>query len=263
MKDLTNNVVIQTNTKEISFIQFKILNELGIKHAYSLKNNILNFRHSEENLVIEKESYRKLCDAIKLNSTNITKPKQNHTNNVKIIDRLYIPEELEDIDGIITNQKNIILSTTNADCILYLFYDVKKRVIGNIHSGWKGSYQGIIEVAIDKMIEEYECNSEDIVVCICPCIRSCCFEVEKDVRDLFYNKYSYIDNIDDYITRGDKENKFFIDTVGINNYLLINKGILEKNIYDSNICSVCNSDIIHSYRCEGEKYKLATAIITI
>ena len=263
LKDLSNRVVIQRNENHISYLQFKILNDLGVKHAYTLKNDGVNFRHSEENFKIELESYKKICNALAIDSKNITKPKQNHTSNVKIIDNTYAPEELENIDGLITNKKNIILSTTNADCILYLLFDRKKRVIGNIHSGWKGSYKKIIEAALDKMINDFNCDPRDIIVCICPSIRKCCFEVEKDVKDMFYEKFSYLENINNYIFKKDNTNKYLIDTVGINNCLIRKKGIPQENIYDCNICSMCNKDIIHSYRAEGEGYKLATAIITL
>jgi hypothetical protein len=40
-------------------------------------------------------------------------------------------------------------------------------------------------------------------------------------------------------------------------------GIKEENIIDSEICSVCNSDIINSYRADGEDFKLSAAIISL
>ena len=57
------------------------------------------------------------------------------------------------------------------------------------------------------------------------------------------------------------EKKWNIDTVQINKEILKMAGLSEKNIIDSEICSVCNSDLIHSYRVEKEEYGLATAII--
>jgi copper oxidase (laccase) domain-containing protein len=38
-------------------------------------------------------------------------------------------------------------------------------------------------------------------------------------------------------------------------------GLKKENIIDSGICSVCNSDIIHSFRVEKEGYGLNTALI--
>lgn len=54
---------------------------------------------------------------------------------------------------------------------------------------------------------------------------------------------------------------FLLILYGINNSLLKMKGIPARNIYDSNICSVCNSDVIHSRRVEGPEYGLCSAII--
>ena len=60
----------------------------------------------------------------------------------------------------------------------------------------------------------------------------------------------------------DKE-KWNIDTVLINKILLKQEGLKQENIIDSGICSVCNSDLIHSYRVERQGYGLATALIKI
>lgn len=263
MRDLSNENIIQISKNGINYIQFKKLLELGIKHAYSLKSENIEIRKKCVNLEKEKESYEKLCNAIGLDINNLSRPDQQHTDKVKIINKVCTREELKETDGLITNQKNIILATTNADCILYLIYDPKNKVIANVHSGWRGSYQRIVEKAIDKMISEFRSNPEDIIICICPSIRRCCFEVNKDVKEMFQEKFSFIEELDKFIINGYIENKFYIDTVGINNCLLQNKGIKRENIYDSGLCSVCNSDLVHSYRVEKSEFKLATAIISL
>lgn len=263
MRDLTNSNVIQFNKNGMNYLQFRILNDLGIKHAYSLKTEGINFRHSGGDLVTERNSYKRLCDAVGLDVSNVTKPKQEHTNKIKRVDKVYLPEEIGEIDGLITNKQNLVLATTNADCILYLLYDRKNNAIANVHSGWKGSYQRIIENAIDEMINEFGTNPKDLIVCICPSIRKCCFEVGLDVRDMFYEKFSFLEDINKFILNGFEENKFYIDTVGINNCLLVQKGVRKENIYDSGICSMCHDDMIHSYRSEGKEFKLATAIISL
>jgi len=78
--------------------------------------------------------------------------------------------------------------------------------------------------------------------------------------------YKFTENcgiINKFILNGFEENKFYIDTVGINNCLLVQKGIKKENIYDSGICSMCHDDMIHSYRSEGKEFKRATAIISL
>ena len=56
--------------------------------------------------------------------------------------------------------------------------------------------------------------------------------------------------------------KWNIDTVLINKIILQRAGLRPENIVDSGICSVCNSNIIHSYRVEKQGYGLNTAIIS-
>lgn len=263
MRDLSNDIVIQKNKNGMNYLQFKKLLELNVKHAYALKGDFWNIEKKGKNLPARQESFRRLCEAIDLDSKNLTKPNQMHTDNVEIIEKVCTLEELRNTDGVITSKENIVLATTNADCILYLLYDPQNKVIANVHSGWRGSYQRIIEKTIDKMTKEFKCNPENIIVCICPSIRRCCFEVEKDVKDMFEEKFSFLENINKFIINGYNENKFYVDTVGINNCLLQAKGIKKENIYDSGICSVCNSDLVHSYRAEKENFRLSAAIISL
>ena len=184
-----NKNIIKKEKNGINYIQFKPLIDLNIKHAYTLKSENLIVKTTGYAGNINREGYNRVCSAIGLNGENVVLPKLHHTENVRCIDKRYEYEELEDTDGLITDKKDIILATTNADCILYLLYDTKRKVIGNIHSGWRGSYKRIIEKSIGEMIEKYQSDPKDIIVCICPSIRKCCFEVDEDVKDMFYNKF--------------------------------------------------------------------------
>ena len=269
--NLSNSVVSHIKDNDNEYLQFKRLEEYKdiLAHAYSvgIDKNYRTFKANREALEIrdyEKNvnNYKELCKAIKLNSDNLIKANQAHTDNILCVDKFEKNEKIDTIeksDGLITNTKGIVLATTNADCILLLFFDPVKKVIANVHSGWKGTLQRISEKTVGKMVENYGCKPKDIIVCICPSIRKCHFEVGKDVKELFFNEFKNLENINEFIIN--KENKWFIDTVLINKLILKKMGILEENIEDSNICSVCNKDMIHSYRAEGESYGLATAVI--
>lgn len=260
--DLSNDNIIHVKGKKLEYIQFRKLNEFGIKHAYTLKNDGINFRinNNRENA---KKSYEILCEELEVDYTKLIRPHQTHTDTVKCIECIPSESELEDVDGTLTNEKGYTLATTNADCILYLVYDPIKRVIGSIHSGWRGTHKRIIEKTIDIMQEKYESRVEDIYVFICPSIRECHFEVEKDVKDLFEERFGYLEQINEIILEGNREGKYYIDTVYLNNILLQNKGIKENHIIDSGLCSVCNKNIIGSYRVEGKMYTAGTAVISL
>lgn len=256
------NIVYQ-NKDGIEYIQFKKLLEYPeITHCYTMKsNNQLNFQIRDRDFF--NQSCNKIYKCLELKNPLVVRPYQTHTDNVKVVRKI---EKLEDTDGIITNKKEIALITTSADCISLLLYDPVKKAIGSIHSGWKGTLKGIIVKAIEKMKNEYKSNPEDIICCICPSIRQCCFEVDEDVKDLFYNKYKELKNIDEIIKLGDKKEdkqKYYIDTVKINIELLKNIGLKEENIIDSNICTMCHSKEFHSYRTDGKDFGVNGAIIAI
>lgn len=189
---------------------------------------------------------------------------QDHTDNVMTVDeKSKFNLNNQPVDGICTNVKGNILATVNADCILLMFFDPIKKVIANTHSGWRGTLQRISVKTIDKMVEQYNCNPEHIICCICPSIRKCHFEVEQDVKDKFIHEFKDI-NINtkqNIIGETVPEKKWNIDTIEINKILLEKRGIKRDNIIDSGICSVCNCDLIHSFRVEGKGNGLSTAII--
>lgn len=272
-RDLSNDTVIHVKNNNCEYLQFKKLLKYKniISHAYSvgIQKNFRTINSNMEKLpqdIYEKNfvNYRNICKELCLDEENLIRAKQGHTDNVLCIDSLEKEDtidSIEVIDGLITNKKGLILSTTNADCILFLMFDPIKKIIANVHSGWKGTLQEISVKTVRKMKEKYGCNPKDIIVCICPSIRKCHFEVGEDVKELFYNQFEKQKNVDQFIIR--ENDKWFIDTVLINKIILKEAGVLEENIEDSSICSVCNCDKIHSYRAEGENYGLATAIISL
>lgn len=279
MKDLSNGNVIHVNKGGVQYLQFRRLLECQnvINHAYTLGLDV-NFRTAKpDKTEITKEEYQKaiisfknICDALGSDYKHIVKTNQEHTKEVKIVNKKYnseIPDmnlsEYDNTDGLITNKKNIILSTTNADCILLLFFDPVNKVIANVHSGWKGTLQRISVETVKKMKDEFNCNPKNIICCVCPSIRKCHFEVEKDVKDLFYNKFKNLEGIDNIIEETIKGLKWHIDTVLINKIILEQEGLENKNIIDCGICSVCNQDLIHSFRAEKQGYGLETALIEL
>ena len=294
MKDLSNKTVIHIKDKDIEYLQFRKLLEYEevIRHAYALGLDI-GFKTttpdhklaSPERMQLAKKSYKKLCSSMGSNDTHIVQANQNHTDIIKNVykkvninepDFSLAEEGIE--DGLITDKKNFALATTNADCILLLFFDPVKHIIANTHSGWRGTLQRISVKTVQRMVNEFGSCPQDIICCICPSIRKCHFEVGKDVKDMFQNEFSDLENtkfidieessekiihLTDFIEEKTENTKWNIDTVLINKILLQKEGLKPENIIDSGICSVCHSDIIHSYRIEKKNYNTETAIIEL
>ena len=147
-----------------------------------------------------------------------------------------------------------------------MFFDPVTKTIANIHSGWKGTYGQIASKTVKKMKTELHVNPENLICCMCPSIRKCHFEVRKDVKDLFEEKFKDIVDISKIIEKQPckgTDEKWNIDTIELNKMLLVQDGLKPENIIDSKICTVCNSDKLHSYRVEKENFGLETAIIAL
>lgn len=272
MKNLTNDKIIHIKKDNIEYIQFKKLLEYKdiITHAYTLKKENQSFKTKNELETINAiENYKILCKDLNLNYVNIIKCNQTHTSNIKIVSEKINTlspdinlEEYNDIDGLITDKKNLILSTVNADCILFILFDPVKKIIANIHSGWRGTLKEIVIKCAKIMHKNYGCEYKNIICCISPSIRVCHFEVDAPVEQLFYQKYKNLKNINKIIIPKEN-NKYNIDTVLLNITLLKKLGLKEENIIDSNICSVCNKENINSYRSDKPNYNLSTMIICL
>ena len=247
--------------EENNYIQFKNLNNNDVTNIYTKKP--FNFNGNKIEKHILESQYKEIQKILNYNINKIIKPNQTHTNIVKKVDSTNLNDNFENVDGLITNLKGIALVTSLADCQGILLYDKNKKVIGNIHSGWKGTLNRIICNAIELMVNEYYCNVKDIEVYICPSILKCCFEVDEDVKEDFISNFKDI-NIEKFIYKGNiknKKQKYFIDTVSLNIEVLNKVGILSKNIYNSNICTKCNNKKFNSHRADKEDGRNIALII--
>lgn len=263
---MSNDNMIEQKVGNVEILKFRKLEEFAnIIHAFTLKP--LKFRNRDGML----DNYKLLFDTLNISFESLVKTMQKHTDNILVFkDKKNADypdvnlEYLKDVDAIITNKSKITLATTCADCLCMILYDNQKGVIGNVHSGWRGTFKKISQKAVLKMIEEFGCNPADIMVFMAPSIRKCCFEVDADVMEMCKEIFTYLGRNEQIINIGkviEGKQKYYIDSVLINKLILNEVGILNDNIIDSQICSRCNAEKIHSRRADGEEYELGTLII--
>lgn len=279
--DLSNENVIHVEKEGIQYLQFRKLLKYSdiITHGYSLgiDKNFRTARANKQKLPEQEakkaiKDYENLGKCIDIKLNKMVKPNQAHTDKIQIVEKHILENEpdfnlevYDKTDGLITNKKDIALATTNADCILLLFFDPVNKVIANVHSGWRGTIQRISVKTVQKMVNKFNCKPENIICCICPSIRKCHFEVENDVKEIFEKEFKdlKIEQNNDIMEKQKDKEKWNIDTVLINKIILRNVGLNEENIIDSGICSICNKDLIHSFRAEKQGYGLNTALISL
>lgn len=198
------------------------------------------------------ENYRRILTALGVENRNRYMTRQVHSDRIRIIndqreitdsekDRNYI----EAFDGLLTNRLDVVLMTYYADCVPLFFYDPVNHAGGVVHSGWKGTAQQIGRVAVEHMQREFSSRPEDILVGIGPCAGICCYEIGQDVVEAF----NWMPNLDSFIEETKPEH-WRIDLKGINRSILIEAGIPDENIEITDLCTMCRTDILFSYRKE-------------
>lgn len=195
------------------------------------------------------------CD---FNYENKTSCNQIHSDIVRIIDENNIAK-IEDGDAMITNLAKIPLIIYTADCVPIVLIDKNKKIIANVHAGWRGTYSQIVVKTIKSMLKKFKSNPEDIHCIIGPAIGPCCYEVSKELVDKF-NTIVTNKNCKFYII---KEDKFYIDLPKINSYLLEKSGIKKENINNLKICTSCQNDRFFSYRKDNKTDKRIGTIVQI
>ncbi len=202
-----------------------------------------------------------MAEKLNINVDNIVRTHQTHTNNVMYVTeehkgKMLSGSEIENVDGLYTDKKNIALMSFHADCTPIFFYDPVKKAAGIAHAGWRGTLLNIAGKMVRAFIDDFNSEPSDIIAAIGPSLCQDCFEVDKDVADLFLNENSEFEK---YMKT--KGSKYHFNLWEINSFLMRKEGIEEKNIELSNLCTKCNNHMFFSHRGQGGKRGLLAGII--
>ncbi len=198
------------------------------------------------------ENQERLTDEINVSIENLYIPYQTHKDKVAIIDEDFLQKSdfekaklLNGIDALITNQKNICIGVTTADCVPILIFDPVQHILAAIHAGWKGTVARIAEKTIEKMIEQFDSKPQDMVAGIGPCISQKHFEVGDEVVEAFIQAGFTVTDIAYHNTQS---RKMHINLELANKLLLIEAGLNSNNIESVNMCTYSHPELFFSAR---------------
>ncbi len=180
---------------------------------------------------------------MKINKKNLILMHQTHSKKVIIIDSKNKKSKKFNSDAIITKIKGTGLGVVTADCAPIILYDIKNKIIGCIHAGWKGAFSGIIENTIKKF-KSLNSNSE-IIASIGPCIGAKNYEVDLD----FYKKFiAKSKKNKTYFQKKNKNKKYFNLRKYVNDKLVK----LKVNVDHVNFDTYQDKENFFSYRRSKE-----------
>jgi polyphenol oxidase len=252
--------MIKSTKGKISIYQSEILQNFNnLVHFFSTRRGgissgtfeSLNFgtHHGEaENMI---QNLALLKQSLQLSEAHFVIPQQTHSDVVAVVDQSNCNEPFENTDAVITNLPNTIICIKTADCVPILLYDQVRKVVGAVHSGWKGTAQNILGKTIVTMNRIYGSNPSDILAVIGPCISQKNYEVGSEVVDAI--KPLLKNHETSFLQSNKSSEKHFLNLNDVNYQLLIQSRIEKKNIDSPEICTYAHSNEFFSARRDGYK----------
>jgi copper oxidase (laccase) domain-containing protein len=211
------------------FEQFPALSTVEIcRHVFTHRIPGIDVSNDKPEVLKRLDSaHREIRKAVGMGDWPLVTAQQIHGNKIAVVDApLKTDKEFPGRDGIITNQRGVVLGVFVADCCAVYIVDPKTPAIGLVHSGRKGTELGVVTNAINQIIERFGSNPIQMIVQLSPCIRPPHYE---------------IDFASEIIQQ--------CRALGV------------KEIHDSGVCTACDLNHYYSYRAEKGKTGRMLALI--
>lgn len=253
----------------VTYITFPKLEQAGIKHGFSTRlggvskgmfaSMNLSYHRGDQKESVD-ENYRRMGQAIGFTLDQRVFSNQIHKTDIKIVTKKDCGKVMTGMDGLMTDEKEICLVTSYADCVPLFFYDPVTEVIASSHSGWRGTVNRMGRKTVTKMQEVYGCHPENIIAAIGPSICRECYEISEDVAlqfraefpDQWYRQFM--------IEKGN--GKYQLDLWKVNELILLEAGIKKEHLDVTDLCTCCNHKFLFSHRAsKGKRGNLAGFIM--
>lgn len=186
-------------------------------------------------------------------------------------------------DGMITGLLEVLLAIKTADCVPVLVADVKRRMVGAFHAGWRGMVARVVEKGIGEMRRQFGSNPRDLRAAIGPSVRKCCYAVGPEVRSEFDSQFSYAAELFEEVFdsnaihirypllflnqrapgHGDLGPEIHLDLVAASQRQLVDAGVLREQISVVDGCTACDTKRFFSHRTEFGKTGRMMSVIGI
>lgn len=188
------------------------------------------------------------------------------------------------VDAAITRAPGILLAVQTADCVPILLVDTKQRAIAAIHAGWRGTLKRIAMKTVGRMQMLLGTQPKNVIAALGPAIGGCCYEVGPEVAQAFAGQFAeardWFEGPFDQLAAGDTPNPLQwltmvppghqppppgvnLDLRAANRWQLLEAGVTPENIFASDLCTSCRTDLLFSFRKEGSVSGRLMAVIGI
>ncbi len=199
----------------------ELADEPGLVHGFStLALGSVGLKHAADPAPVL-ASRREFAGVLGLDGARLTTIGSVHGADVARVDKPV--DSVDDVDALITDCRDVALFATYADCYPIVLWDPERKVAGLVHTGWRGTRDGVTRAAVKYMQDEFGCRR--IRAGIGPGICGRCYEVGDEVAVQFDRRF---------LTEGSGD-KFLLELAAANRAQLEEEGVTA--IYDIGICT--------------------------
>jgi purine-nucleoside/S-methyl-5'-thioadenosine phosphorylase / adenosine deaminase len=184
------------------------------------------------------ENLRRVSQAIGVRKADLFSAYQVHGRDVTLVEADTEPRPRCDV--LITGAPEKTLMLRFADCTPVLLADPKRRAVGLVHAGWRGSAVRVAGAAVAALTNAFKSDPADLVAGIGPAIGPCCYTVGPEVVDAFGDRPELI-------------NARKLDLWEANRQALLEAGVRAEHIEVAGICTQCESHRFFSHRANNGK----------
>ncbi len=166
--------------------------------------------------------------------------KQVHGDEIIVVTKDLKLSPTHEADAFVTTERGLPIAVRTADCVPVFLYDPIKQVIGVVHAGWQGTRLNITQKTAELLKSRFGCDPRNIQAVLGPSGGVCCYEVGPEFKEYFPQ---------DIIERG---GKLYADVSGNNVRQLKAVGLLDSNIKNTRVCTICSPNYF-SFRRDGAK----------
>ena len=227
---------------------------------------------------------KKFAAAIGAGNMRMMTMRQIHSDLAHCVDGSTVATSTLQGDALLTRDSQILLTVQTADCVPILLADPRTRAVAAIHSGWRGTLKRIAEKTLGRMRMEFGTRAEDVIAVLGPAIGVCCYEVGHEVAKEFAAQFpqarGWFEGPFNQIATGDNDPNWLpwltmappghapepprahLNLIGANRDILAGAGVCTENIFSSDLCTSCRTDLFFSYR-RGRQTGRMMAVIGI
>lgn len=241
---------------DIRFYCFEHLSRAGVTHAiFTRRGGVsptpwrsLNLNWSQGDRAERVlENHRRAFQALGRELASLADARQVHRADVFVVDSpagVLPPAAKPQADSLLTDNPEVTLWMRYADCVPVLLYAPNARVVGIVHSGWRGTVQRAAAAAVRVMQTRFGAAPASILAGIGPAICAAHYpvgaEVVEQVRQAFGAEAPGLFQ--------NNNGAIHLDLWAANRQVLAEVGV--EQIEVAQLCTACDLDNWFSYRGE-------------